>query len=134
MTGSFEIREPAMVLDLIADGVVDGYSLAVVGLQNSLDKMRSEVSEDPNNALHRIYGLYGMATYLRTEARSLARLLKRLTEEGSSNIDSERGWYLCNVRAHLKRVMDNIEGCCDLLSSILRIGSASASMKKYKLW
>jgi magnesium transporter len=132
--GDWLLRDPAMVLDLIADGVVDGYSLAVAGLQNSLDKIRPEVSEDPNNALHRIYRLYGPAIYLRMEARSLTRILKRLTEEGDSSIDSERGRYLGNVRAHLERVMNNIEGFCNLLSSLLQINSTTARTNKYKLW
>ena len=132
--GDWLLRDPLMVLDLIADGVVGGYSLAVAGLQNSLDKIRPEVSEDPNNALHRIYRLYGPAIYLRMEARSLTRILKRLTEEGDSSIDSERGRYLGNVRAHLERVMNNIEGFCNLLSSLLQINSTTARTNKYKLW
>ena len=122
-------RGPSVILHVVADQVVDDYSLVVADLQNALEEIRIEVFSNPN-VLPRIHKLYREALKLRMEARLLIRILGRLAEEEGLAIGPETHWYPRNIQGRLLRAMGNIEGFCKLLSNILRMNFASTGMNK----
>jgi magnesium transporter len=114
-------RGSAAVLYAIMDRVVDDYAPVVEGLENDIEEIESEVFGGNPGVSLRTYQLSREVIEFQRAIGPLARVLKDLTEDEGLEVDPEVRRYLRDVRDHVVRVTERVEGFRELLNNILSL-------------
>jgi magnesium transporter len=129
------------VLHAIVDHVVDDYFPALEGVENDIDEIEAEVfSQSRDNPAERIYKLKREVLEFYRAAAPLADPLDRLAGGKYPLIHEHINSYFRDVYDHLLRVIGNLEGFRELLTSILeanltQIGvRQNDDMRKISAW
>ena len=114
-------RGPTAVLYAIMDRVVDDYNPVVEGLQNDIDEIEAEVFGDNPHVSRRIYELSREVIQFHKATQPLAGALEGLDGDDSGGFDPELRRALRDVRDHVLRTTEQIEGFRELLQNILSV-------------
>lgn len=112
------------VLYAILDAVVDGYAPVVRGLQNDIDEIQTEVFGGDPQVSRRIYELSREVIEFQRATRPLLGMLTAL-EGGFSKYGTseELQSYLRDVADHATTVVERVDDCQKLLTSILTVNA-----------
>ena len=124
-------RGPTAVLYAIMNRVVDDYGPVVEGLQNDIDEIEAEVFGDTPQVSRRIYELSREAIQFHKATQPLAGALEWLDGEDSGGVvDPELRRALRDVRDHVLRTTEQIEGFRELLQNILSVNLTMVSVEQ----
>jgi magnesium transporter len=113
------LREgPMAIVHAVADRVVDDYAPVLMGLENDIDEIESEVFSGTPTASRRAYELIREVIELRRATQPLPDTLARLVDEAPT---TEERRYLRDVHDHSLRVREQVEAFHELLRNILSI-------------
>jgi magnesium transporter len=112
-------RGPMSIVHAIVDRVVDDYTPVVVGVENDIDEIETEVFGGSPEVSRRIYELTREVIEFRRAAAPLADILGRLMEE--PNVDEEERRYLRGVKDRALHIHEQAEAFHELLRSILSV-------------
>jgi magnesium transporter len=113
---------PNAVLYTIMDRVVDDYAPVIEGLQNDIDEIEAEVFGGNPQVSRRIYELSREVIQFHKATQPLAGALERLEDgKDSGGVDPELRRALRDVRDHVLRTTEQIEGFRELLQNILSV-------------
>jgi magnesium transporter len=119
------------VLHAIVDHVVDEYFPALEGVETDIDEIEAEVfSHSRDNSAERIYKLKREVLEFYRAAAPLADPLDRLAGGKYSVIHDHIHPYFRDVYDHLRRVIGNLEGFRELLTSILEANLTQISVRQ----
>ena len=110
---------PDAVLYAIMDAVVDDYGPVTEGLENDIDEIETQVFDGDPEVSRRIYKLSREVIQFQRAAKPLSTSLKDLLED--DDLDPELKRYLRDVEDHLLRVVEQVDGFRELLSSVLSV-------------
>jgi len=113
------LRDPMSIVHAIVDRVVDDYAPVVVGVENDIDEIETEVFGGSPEVSRRIYELTREVIEFRRAATPLADILGRLMEE--PNVDEEERRYLRDVKDHALHIHEQADAFHELLRSILSV-------------
>jgi magnesium transporter len=112
-------RGPLAVVHAIVDRVVDDYVPVVLGIENDIDEIESEVfSGESSDVSRRIYELTREVIAFRRATEPLPDVLAQLIE---ATEDEEEKAYLRDVQDHAIRVYERADGLNELLRNILSV-------------
>ncbi|MGF1473228.1 MAG: magnesium/cobalt transporter CorA [Rubrobacteraceae bacterium] len=114
-------RGPGAILYAIMDSVVDSYFPVVEGLKNDVDEIETEVFGGNEEVSRRIYTLSREVIEFQRATKPLTEVLDLLVEGGEYDLDPELQRYLRDVRDHIYRVVERVDGFRELLQSILSV-------------
>ena len=109
---------PMAIVHAVADRVVDDYAPVLIGLENDIDEVESEVFGGTPTASRRAYELIREVIELRRATQPLPDTLARLVDEAPT---TEERRYLRDVHDHSLRVREQVEAFHELLRNILSI-------------
>ncbi len=123
---------PVAVLYAILDRVVDDYEPVVEGVDADIQQIESEVfSVDRKvNPAERIYRLESEVLEFDRSVTPLAAAVERLARGDSSMIDDELRRYIRDVHDHLLRIVPQVQGFRELLSTALHANLAQISVRQ----
>ncbi len=111
---------PSSVLYAILDRVVDDYQPVIEGVQEDIDQVEREVfSTSRGNPTERIFKLKREVLEFYRATSPLVDPLERLVQSGIPEIHEKLKPYLRDVYDHQLRVVSQVEGFRELLTSIL---------------
>ena len=119
---------PKAILYGIMDRVVDGYVPVVNGLENDIDEIETQVFGGNAGVSRRIYQLSREVIEFQRATRPLSDILATLVAEEAPDEDREVGRYMRDVRDHVLRVTEQIDGFRELLQSILSVNLTLVSL------
>lgn len=122
-------KGPLAVLHAVMDLVVDGYAPVVDGLGNDVDAVETEVFGGNANVSRRIYELSREVIEFHRATQPLTGALQRLVE-GEEDLEVEARRYLRDVRDHMLRVSEQVEGFRELLQNILNVNLTLVSVQQ----
>jgi magnesium transporter len=132
---------PEAVLHAIIDRVVDGYLPVAHALEQDIEEVEAAVfSPGRSNPAERIFKLKREVLEFSRAAVPLGEPLDSLTEGGLPQIDGSMASYFRDVRDHLARVVEQVEGQRELLTNILtanltQVGvRQNEDMRKISAW
>jgi len=132
-------RGSTAILYAIMDQVVDDYAPVVEGLENDIDEIEVEVFGGNPGVSRRIYQLSREVIQFQRATKPLEGSLDLLLEDGK--LDPEVRRYLRDVRDHVTRVIEQIDGFRELLSNALyhvftRDDPSAAQIRSavYRVW
>ena len=133
---------PAAVLHAIVDHVVDDYQPVLSGIEDDIGEVEDEVfSPTGHNPVERIYKLKREVLGMIKAAAPLQQPLERLAGlHDIPYLQDEVAHYFRDVLDHLLRVLEQVNGFNDLLSSVLEANLTRVSirqnedMKKMAAW
>ena len=118
-------------LHAIVDRVVDDYLPVVELLQEDIDQVEAEVfSPGRGNPAERIYNLQREVLEFNRAAATLVEPLMRLASGESPLVHANVRPYLRDVHDHLLRVVEQLAGFRDILSSALQANLAQVTMRQ----
>lgn len=124
-------RGPEAILYAIMDQVVDGYGPVVLGLENDIDEIETEVFGGNPEVSRRIYELSREVIEFQRATRPLTGVLDGLTAGFEKyGIDAELQRYLRDVHDHVLQVTERVEGFRQLLENILSVNLTLASLQQ----
>ncbi len=122
---------PGAVLWAILDHVVDDYLPVLDGLENDIDQVENQVfSPGEENPVERIYFLKREVMEFLRGARPLLDPLDRLARGTFEVIHADVHAYFRDVHDHLLRVVEQLEGDRDLLTSVLQANLSQVSVRQ----
>jgi magnesium transporter len=122
---------PAAVLHAVADRVVDEYGVVARGLDNDVDEIESEVfSDDRRNHARRIYRLKREVLEFRRAVTPLIDPIDHLISGRVPLVGEELRPYFGDVRDHLLREADHVEGLDTLLTGALNANLANVGVRQ----
>lgn len=119
---------PKAILYGVMDRVVDGYGPVVVGLENDIDEIETQVFGGNAGVSRRIYQLSREVIEFQRATRPLADILGTLVAEEEPRGDHELQRYMRDVQDHVLRVIEQIDGFRELLQSILSVNLTLVSL------
>ncbi len=131
-------RGSTAVLYAITDQVVDDYAPVVEGLGNDIDEIETEVFGGNPGVSRRIYQLSREVIQFQRSTKPLEGSLGLLLED--ERLDPEVRRYLRDVRDHVLRVTEQIDGFRELLSNVLSVNltlvgiDQNDQVKKLSAW
>lgn len=119
------------VLYAILDAVVDGYLPVVLGLENDVDEIETQVFDGDPGVSRRIYELSREVVDFQRAANPLTEMLASL-EAGFDkyDVDEELRRSLRDVSDHVIRVNERIDSLRVLLRDILQVNSILVAQKQ----
>ena len=122
---------PGAALYAIVDRIVDDYQPVVAALDREIEDVEREVfSPDPGNTAEQIYDLKREVLALHAAVAPLAEPLDRLARGRSHLIDGEMQAYFRDAHDHTLRILAQIEGCRDLLTSVLAANMTQVTIRQ----
>ena len=133
-------RGSLAILYAIMDRVVDDYAPVADGLEDDIEEIETEVFGGEPDVARRIYDLSREVIQFHRATKPLVGALGRLIEGEEKGVDSELRRYLRDVRDHLLRVVERVEGFRELLNNILSVNltmvgiNQNEEVKKISAW
>jgi magnesium transporter len=125
---------PGAVLYAILDRVVDDYQPVVNGLDEDIKEVETEVfSHQGSNPAERIYLLKREVIEFHQAAAPLAEPLDRLVHSLVPGMHGELGEYFRDIQDHLMRVVDNVSGFRELLTSVLQANLTQVAIRQSEI-
>jgi magnesium transporter len=125
---------PGAVLYAILDRVVDDYQPVVNGLDEDIKEVETEVfSHQGSNPAERIYLLKREVIEFHQAAAPLAEPLDRLVDSLVPGMHGELGEYFRDIQDHLLRVVDNVNGFRELLTSVLQANLTQVALRQSEI-
>jgi magnesium transporter len=122
---------PGAVLYGILDRVVDDYQPVVDGLDEDIKEVETQVfSHEGNNPAERIYLLKREVIEFHQAAAPLAEPLGRLVHSQVPGLHGELGDYFRDIQDHLMRVVDDVSGFRELLTSVLQANLTQVALRQ----
>jgi magnesium transporter len=122
---------PGAALYAIVDRIVDDYQPVLQVLDHQIEEVEREVfSPSPGNTAERIYDLKREVLELHAAVAPLAEPLDRLARGRHGLIDESMRAYFRDVHDHLLRVIGQVEGCRDLLTSVLAANMTQVTVRQ----
>ena len=122
---------PGAVLWAIVDHVVDDYLPVLHGLEHDIDEVEDAVfSPNEDNPAERIYFLKRELMEFLRGVRPLLDPLDRLARGTLALLHEDMRPYFRDVHDHLVRVVEQLEGDRDLLTSILQSNLTQVSIRQ----
>jgi magnesium transporter len=122
---------PGAAVHAIIDRVVDDYAPVVEAVDRQIRDVEAEVfSASRDNPAERIYTLKREVLELHDAAAPLLEPMEALARGRHPLTGEEMRPYFRDVHDHLLRVVDNIEGFRDLLTSVLTANLTQASVRQ----
>jgi magnesium transporter len=125
---------PGAVLYAILDRVVDDYQPVVDGLDEDVKEVEGEVfSHAGTNPAERIYLLKREVIEFHQAAAPLTEPLDRLVHSLVPGMHGELGEYFRDIQDHLLRVVDNVNGFRELLTSVLQANLTQVALRQSEI-
>jgi magnesium transporter len=125
---------PGAVLYAILDRVVDDYQPVVDGLDQDVKEVEGEVfSHAGTNPAERIYLLKREVIEFHQAAVPLTEPLDRLVHSLVPGMHGELGEYFRDIQDHLLRVVDNVNGFRELLTSVLQANLTQVALRQSEI-
>jgi magnesium transporter len=125
---------PGAVLYAILDRVVDDYQPVIDGLDEDIKEVETEVfSQQGTNPAERIYLLKREVIEFHQAAAPLVEPLDRLVNSQVPGMHGELGEYFRDVQDHLLRVVDNVSGFRELLTSVLQANLTQVALRQSEI-
>jgi magnesium transporter len=122
---------PGAVLHAIMDRVVDDYLAVVPGLENDVDEVEEQVfSPGRLNPAERIFKLKREVLEFHRATAPLVEPLDSLVRGRYDLIHEEVHAYFRDVLDHLKRVVEQVDGFRDLLTSVLEANLTQVGVRQ----
>jgi magnesium transporter len=122
---------PGAVLYAIVDRVVDDYLPVVDGLDEDIKKVEAEVfSGAGSNPAERIYLLKREVIEFHQSTAPLQEPLDRLVHGLVPGMHGELGEYFRDIQDHLLKVVDNVSGFRELLTSVLQANLTQVALRQ----
>jgi magnesium transporter len=122
---------PGAALYAIVDWIVDDYQPVMAELDRDIEELERDVfSSTPTNTAERIYELKRAVLELHAAVVPLAEPLDRLARGRHGLISETLRAYFRDVHDHLLRVIDQVEGGRDLLTSILAANMTQVTVRQ----
>jgi len=122
---------PGAALYAIVDWIVDNYQPVIAELDREVEELERDVfSSTPTNTAERIYELKREVLELHAAIVPLAEPLDRLARGRHELIPESMRAYFRDVHDHLLRVIDRIESCRDLLTSVLAANMTQVTVRQ----
>jgi magnesium transporter len=119
------------VLYAILDAVVDGYAPVVVGLENDIDEIETEVFGGDPKVSRRIYELSREVVEFQRAVQPLSGILAGLTAGFAKyQVEAELQRYLRDVADHVIQVNERVEGFRVLLRDILTVNATLVGQRQ----
>lgn len=123
--------ETEAVLYAILDAVVDGYLPVMVGLENDIDEIETQVFDGDPAVSRRIYELSREVVDFQRAAHPLTAVLESLASGFDKyGVDDELRRSLRDVADHLTQVNERVDGLRVLLRDILQVNSILVAQKQ----
>jgi magnesium transporter len=124
-------RGPGAAVHCLADRVVDEYVATLVGVEDDIDEIQTQVFTTAKAAHgERIFRLKREVLEFRQSVIPLADPLQRLTNEPMPGVDDELQPYFRDVLDHLLKVSERVKAIDELLSSALNANVAQVAMRQ----
>lgn len=122
---------PEAVLYAILDAVVDGYVPVVVGVQNDIDEIETEVFGGDPEVSRRIYELSREMVEFQRATRPLVAMLHALMAGFAKyRTDEELQRYLRDVADHVTHTSERVDGFRQALADILTVNSTLVTQQQ----
>lgn len=122
---------PEAVLYAILDAVVDGYEPVVVGVQNDIDEIETEVFRGDPEVSRRIYELSREMVEFQRATRPLVGMLHGLMAGFSKyGTDEELQRYLRDVADHVTHTSERVDGFRQALTEILTVNTTLVTQQQ----
>ncbi len=122
---------PGGALYAIVDRIVDDYQPVIAAVDRDVEEVEREVfSPSPSNTAERIYDLKREVLGLHAAVAPLAEPLDRLARGRHDLIDETMRAYFRDVHDHVLRVIGQVEGCRDLLTSVLASNMTQVTVRQ----
>jgi magnesium transporter len=122
---------PSAALHAILDSVVDDYAPTIDGLQNDIDEVEEELFSNRRvNLAERIYRLQREVLEFRRGVTPLIDPVDRLARGQYMAIHPGTRDYFSDVRDHLVRARDQLDGLRDLLAGSLQANLAQVGVRQ----
>jgi magnesium transporter len=122
---------PGAVLYAILDRVVDDYQPVINGLDEDIKEVETEVfSQAGSNPAERIYLLKREVIEFHQSTAPLHEPLDRLVHGQVPGMHGELGEYFRDIQDHLLRVVDNVTGFRELLTSVLQANLTQVALRQ----
>jgi magnesium transporter len=122
---------PGAVLYAILDRVVDDYQPVIDGLDGDIKEVETEVfSHAGSNPAERIYLLKREVIEFHQAAAPLQEPLARLVHGLVPGLHGELGEYFRDIQDHLLRVVDDVSGFRELLTSVLQANLTQVALRQ----
>jgi magnesium transporter len=122
---------PGAVLYAILDRVVDDYLPVIEGLDQDIKEVEKQVfSEEGHNPAERIYMLKREVIEFHQSTAPLAEPLDRLVRGQVPLLHQDMPAYFRDVQDHLIRVVDQVSGFRDLLTSVLQANLTQVALRQ----
>ncbi len=122
---------PGAVLYAIIDQIVDEYAPVVVGVDEDIQQVETDVfSPDRNASVQRIYLLKREVLQFHMAISSLTEPLEHLARGPIGPLPEGLGHYFRDVRDHLLRVIARVDAQRDLLTNILAANLTLVSLQQ----
>lgn len=122
---------PEAVLYAILDTVVDGYEPVVVGVQNDIDEIETEVFRGDPAVSRRIYELSREMVEFQRATRPLVGMLHGLMAGFSKyGTDEELQRYLRDVADHVTHTSERVDGFRQALTEILTVNATLVTQQQ----
>jgi len=122
---------PSSVLHAIVDQVVDDYEHVADSLDVDIDQIELEVFSGAQlDRSERIFGLKREVLDFRRAVRPLLEPLQALEEGRVRGVERDLGHWFRDVRDHVLRVVDRIEGMDSILSDALNANLAQVGVRQ----
>lgn len=125
-----DVRDPALTLHRVVDGLVDSFFPALSGFDEQLDELENEFFEGPDEEpLRKLFALKRRLVTLRRTIGPERDLLARIAGGAVElpGLDEESARYFRDVSDHLYRLAETIDGYRDLTLSALDMFMSSSS-------
>lgn len=122
---------PEAVLYAILDAVVDGYEPVVMGVQNDIDEIETEVFRGDPEVSRRIYELSRETVEFQRATRPLVGMLHGLMAGFSKyGTDEELQRYLRDVADHVTHTSERVDGFRQALTEILTVNATLVTQQQ----
>jgi magnesium transporter len=123
---------PGAVLYAILDRVVDDYEPVVEGVDADIQQIETQVFSDDRhlNPAQRIYRLEGEVLDFERAVAPLATAVDRLARRDFAVVDKELRRYIRDVHDHLLRVVPQVHGFRELLTTALLANLTQTSVRQ----
>lgn len=122
---------PEAVLYAILDAVVDGYVPVVVGVQNDIDEIETEVFRGDPEVSRRIYELSREMVEFQRATRPLVGMLHGLMAGFAKyETDEELQRYLRDVADHVTHTSERVDGFRQALQDILTVNATLVTQQQ----
>ena len=122
---------PLAVLYAVLDQVVDDYAPVVAGLENDIDEIEDQLFDGDPEVSRRIYELSREVIELQRATHPIVEILQSLEdgyERDDVHVEVQR--HLRDVRDHILRVVEHVDGFRSLLQDALTVHTSLVSERQ----